>query len=207
MRIAAVWAAAVALAAGPRVPAVTVIRADLDRDGVAERVVFDRPRPQTVEVWRGRRRLWAGVPRAWRPWKLAIADVDGDGHREIAIGIWKRTPFWPKPHNCLFVYRVTAEGVRRRWLGSRLSLPFRDFAFARLRPGRAEQLISIERRSDGRFRAVVYSWYGFGFQADRVVGPWRHARFLRAWPGGVMVRVDGRDVRIAGATGRRRRVR
>jgi len=196
MTPAAAWLASVVLAAGVRIPAASVIRADLDGDGAVERIAFDRRLDRTVTVWRGRRRLWSGVPRAWRPWKLAIADVDGDGRREIVIGIHKGTPFYRTPHNCLFVYRVAGRTVRPRWLGSRLSLPFDDFAFARLRAGRAEQLVARERTPDGRARVTIYSWYGFGFRADRVYGPWRNARILRVRRSSVVVLADGREVTI-----------
>src|SRR5205823_103234 len=139
------------------------------------RVVMDPKRALTVSVYRNGRRIWSAVPRMWEPWRLAAADVDGDGRREIVVGLYKRTRFFPAPHNCLFVYEFTGKSVRPKWLGSRLSLPFIDFRFANLDRDRADELVALERRPDGRLRAVVYLWNGFGFDLDRVYGPWKSA--------------------------------
>src|SRR5688572_68198 len=76
---------------------------DLDGDGRTERIQLDKWSDPTLSIRQGKRLLWRGVPARWQPWKLAIADVDGDGRREIVVGVYKSTRFFPKPHNCLFI--------------------------------------------------------------------------------------------------------
>jgi hypothetical protein len=191
----------VAVTSGSAAPAkppasAPVIAADLDGDGRRERIVLDVRRNPTLSIRRGARRLWQGVPSRWRPWKLAVADVDGDGKREVVVGVHKATRFFPRPHNCLFVYRFDGRTVQARWLGSSLSKPFTDFVFANLDGDRAEELVAVESTKDGRRCAVVYSWNGFGFTADRQQGSWRTARLETPRPGSVVVIADAKRVRI-----------
>ena len=131
-------------------PGPQVIVADLDRDGRVERVVLDPGRDPALAVWRGNQRLWQGVPRRWQPWKLKIADMDGDGRREIIVGVQKSTHFFPWPHHCLFIYRFDGRTVQPVWLGSSLSQPFIDFTFARTGSRHAEKLIALEITREGR---------------------------------------------------------
>src|SRR5438128_1750685 len=124
-------------------PGRQVVTGDLNHDGRIERVVLDPSQDPALSVWHGRHRLWQGVPRRWQPWKLRIADVDGDGLREIVVGVRKATHFFPHPHNCLFLYAFDGRTVKPKWLGSSLSQPFTDFAFADL-GGRGEKLVAVE---------------------------------------------------------------
>src|SRR5258708_16204820 len=54
------------------------------------------------------------------------------------------------PISCLFIYSFDGRTVRPKWLGSSLSRPFVDFAFANLDRDRAEELISIETTRQGK---------------------------------------------------------
>ncbi len=103
------------------------IEADLDLDGRVERIDIDRDREQTLQIRRGKKLLWEGVPAAWKPWKIEIADADGDGQFEIIVGVFKATKFFTKPHNCLFIYGFSGKSAFPKWLGSSLSRPFTDF--------------------------------------------------------------------------------
>jgi hypothetical protein len=174
-----------------------VIVADLDGDGRAERVELRADRDPSVSVWRGSRCLWRGVPRRWRPWKLMTADVDGDGRREIVVGVHKSTRYFPRPHNCLFIYGFDGRTVRPKWLGSSLSRPFEDFAFANLDGDRAEELVSVEITRRGTRCLVVYSWNGFGFTADWQRGEWKTARLLETRPGRIVLQADSRRVPVS----------
>ena len=69
----------------------SVINADLDGDGIAERIELDSNRDVSLTVRRGRRLVWQGVHGRWKPWKLAVSDVDGDGKLEIIVGAYKAT--------------------------------------------------------------------------------------------------------------------
>ena len=126
----------------------TVILFDLDGDGVNERIELDDKRDPALSIRRGKRQIWQGVHGRWKPWKLAIADVDGDGRLEIVVGVFKATRYFPKPHNCLFVYGWNGRRAFPRWLGSTLSKPFTDFAFADLDNDGEDELVAIETLRD-----------------------------------------------------------
>jgi hypothetical protein len=163
--------------------------------GHRDRVILDSRRDPSVSVWRGARRLWEGVPRRWRPWKLAVADVNGDGLPEIAIGVTKATRYFPTVHNCLFLYTWNGSRAVPLWLGSALSRPYTDFLFGRLDGGAADRLVALETLPDGRHSLVSYAWNGFGFTGQWHQGQWRVARLVSVHPHRVVVNADG--VRIA----------
>lgn len=179
-------------------PSSAVVESDLDRDGKIERIVLDAGRDPTLTIWRGDKRLWQGVPKKWKPWKLTTADVDGDGVREIIVGVHKSTRFFPQPHNCLFVYGWDGTQAFPKWLGSSLSKPFSDFAFANLDDDKAEELVSLETLRDGKRCVVVYSWIGFGFGSDYQRGAWKSARLITTKEGRVVVEADGKKTTLGG---------
>lgn len=151
------------------------IEADLEGDGRCEKLVLSEESPDSLTIWRDGEKIWQGIPRKWRPWKLLVADVDGDGVKEIIVGVHKTTRFWPEPHNCLFVFGWDGRKAFPKWLGSRLSKPFVDFAFAELDGEAGEELASLEVTQNGGRCLVVYSWCGFGF-----VGDWQSQDFAYA---------------------------
>lgn len=131
------------------------------------------------EVWvqtpTGRRAL--GLAR-YRPWKALWAKVAGQ--TQLAVGVYKSTRYDPRPHNALFLYDWHEGQLSPRWLGSRLSKPFTDFAFADMRGTGGTELVSIERLADGRFCLVIYRWTGFGFQGEWQGPPHRNLSRLAA---------------------------
>ncbi len=147
---------------------------------------------RTVVVSRRGKAIWRGVPKAYRPWRLVAADVTGDGREEFVVAVNKKTRFKPWPHNTLFVYGVNGQGVHPLWLGSCLSRPFTDFAFARLTPENRARLVALETTLDGGRCVGVYRWNGFGFHKEREIGPWRVARFLSTEVNDVILLTDGK---------------
>ena len=138
---------------------------------------------------RGRREMWRGIPRSLNPWKIQIADVDGDGEEEIAVGVYKKARFHPVMAKRLFVYGWDGRDAYPKWLGSRLSRPFKDFTFAD--SGDGTKLIAIEETKDGWNELAVYRWDGFGFTRE-----WTGCRArqlsdlsVRASPGGQTITV------------------
>lgn len=174
----------------------TTIKFDLSGDGQRETIVLDREKEPALSVWRGKKLLWQGVHKRWQPWKIMIADVDGDGRSEIIVGVYKATHYFPKPHNCLFIYGWEGESLSPKWLGSTLSKPFTDFTFADLNHDGHQELIAIETTREGKQSVGVYSWNGFGFTLDWQRGAWQSARLIIDNPGGVIVEADGERIAL-----------
>jgi poly-gamma-glutamate synthesis protein (capsule biosynthesis protein) len=169
---------------------------DLDSDGVAEQISFDPDRSPSLTVTNRTKANWSAVPANWNPWKLAVADVDGDGRKEIAVGIRKATRFFPEPHNCLFVYGWSARGGSPKWLGSSLGRPFTDFLFVDLDDRLGDELVALETKLSGRFSVAVYKWNGFGFTKDSERGDWRSAALVGTAGGEVEIDADGARIRV-----------
>ena len=176
---------------------------DLDGDGQVERVVLDPTRDPVLSVWQGGRLLWSGVPKKWKPWKLTTADVDGDGARELLLGVHKSTRFFPSPHNCLFVYGWDGTRVFPKWLGSSLGRPFTDFGCANVDGDEEAELVAVERTRGGKRSLAIYSWCGFGFEFDGERGPWEDVELLGGADKHLRVRADGRRISLGRYTERR----
>lgn len=169
----------------------TSISFDLDGDGMPEEISIDSGSKMTLEVRRGGELLWNAVPAAWEPWKLQIADVDGDGQSEIVVGVYKSTKFFPKPHNCLFIYSWANGKGAPKWLGSSLSRPFNDFIFADFDGRSGDELAALETTRTGSKSLSFYRWNGFGFTRESVAGDWKAARIIGAEGRRVLLETDG----------------
>src|SRR5437763_1362775 len=172
----------------------TVIKFDLERDGRRETISLDPEKDPTLSVRRGKKLLWRGVHQSWKPWKLMVADVDGDGSDEIIVGVYKATHYFPQPHNCLFIYGWDGRRAFPKWLGSTLSKPFIDFTFADLNHDGHKELIALEKGRDSRQWVAVYSWNGFGFTLDWQRGAWQSARLMTTESREIVVEADGERV-------------
>ena len=167
------------------------VETDLDGDGRVERITLDTAGDPAVSVRHGRRLLWQGVHGRWRPWKLTVADVDGDGRKEIVVGVFKATKFIPRPHNCLFIYDWDGQRAAPKWLGSTLSRPFTDFGFADTDNDGRDELYSIETKRDGRLTLAAYSWNSFGFTQDWQRGDWLKAALVAVTRDEITIEADG----------------
>lgn len=178
-----------------------VTESDLDRDGRVERIELNSDRAPTLNVWHNDRLMWSGIPRSWKPWKLEIADVDGDGKLEIVVGVFKSTKFFPKPHNCLFIYGWAGDHAFPKWLGSSLGRPFTDFLFADLDGQTGDELIAMESSLEGKKSVSAYRWNGFGFTLDWRDGDWQTAKLIDAKNGEIFLEADGKLITAAARTG------
>ena len=156
------------------------------------RITLDPTRKLTLRVEDGRR-IWEGIPRAWKPWKLHVADIDGDSFPEILVALHKSTRHFRKPHNCLFVYGFDGRTVTPRWFGSRLAFRFTDFAVAALHSPPA--LLALETKLNGRKCVGSYLWNGFGFTRVGEIGSWRNAKIMGVEGSEVLISANGAAMR------------
>jgi hypothetical protein len=100
----------------------------------------------------------------YSPWRIQTADVDGDGVREISIGVYKTARFHPVMAKRPFIYNWDGGGLRPKWLGSRLSRPFTEYGFGDLDGDGKDEIIAVEILKDGQNTVQCYDWTGFGFE-------------------------------------------
>ncbi len=98
------------------------------------------------------------------PWKVQTCDVDGDGRREISIGVYKKAEFHPIMARRPFIYDWHGDSIAPKWRGSRLSRPFDDYIFVDIDSDGMDEIVSIELLADGRKVINSYKWKGFGFE-------------------------------------------
>ena len=98
------------------------------------------------------------------PWKVQTSDVDGDGMTEIALAVYKTSPFHPVMAKRPFLYDWINGGIFPKWRGSRLSRPFDDYVFADMDSDGKDELVSAEHLADGGKVLSCYCWKGFGFE-------------------------------------------
>lgn len=173
---------------------IKIVETDLDSNGAKELIKLTVENRSTLQIRQGKKLIWQGIPNRWKPWKLEIADVDGDGIREIIVGIIKPTKFFPKPHNCLFIYGWNGKEIYKKWLGSSLSRPFTDFIFADLDEIKGDELIALETTLDGKKRLGIYRWNSFGFTLERQFGDWETAKILGTENGKIWLEADGEKI-------------
>ena len=169
------------------------ITADLEGTGRPATLRLNPQSADPVVVVSGGRTASTGIRRAWKPWRIAVSDLNGDGRREIVVALFKTTRSMPKPHNCLFVYRFDGRAITPLWLGSSMGRPFTDFAFGRIGDG-GNRLVTLDIRMDGGRSVTVHRWTGFGFRAERSWGSWKRARLVGIGHGRISVVADGRRV-------------
>lgn len=98
------------------------------------------------------------------PWKVQVSDVDGDGQKEISVGVYKESEFHPVKAKRPFVYNWDGKGISPKWRGSRLSKPFEDYIFADIDGDGLDEIVSIEILRNGKKLINSYKWKGFGFE-------------------------------------------
>lgn len=147
-------------------------QADLNGDGQVEVVqitykTVENGHPMGGEIVVMRETAEGLVP-IWRernlnPWKLRLADVDGDGEKEIIVGVWKKSPKDPVMARRVFVWSWNGERMLPKWLGSRLSRRFEDFEVRDINNDGWAELLAMEISPGKPKRIGMYRWRSFGF--------------------------------------------
>lgn len=159
---------------------------DLDGDGLPEEVMAvrgltgDAPRWHAAGVPSDTTRLGSGAlfvrsgatgewaafePAEYAPILLRIADIDGDGETEVALGVLDRDrPSARRPAGAirrqLHVFRYRQGRIVPVWFCGR---SFLDFRFAEL--GGRIRLLELSR-AHSVYQLRIFSWRGFGWWRD-----------------------------------------
>jgi len=134
------------------------------------------------------------------PWKVQTCDVDGDGNKEISVGVYKKAVFHPVMAKRPFIYNWTDGQMCPKWLGSRLARPFDDYVFSDINSDGRDELISTELLADGSKAVNTYGWKGFGFESTGGSGSYRDILEIRKTTGHAIeinAVADGRSKWIA----------
>lgn len=97
-----------------------------------------------------------------KPWKIRLADIDGDGSKEILTAVRKTTHFDKHKKNRMFIFNFTDGKLIKKWTGSQIAGTWEDFIAGDFVSIKGNELIFISRTELGE-RVSVYYWYDFGF--------------------------------------------
>lgn len=102
-----------------------------------------------------------------KSWKLDFCNVDG-GEMELAIGVYKKTPFDQKFDMRCFLYNIDFKNkkLRPKLRISRLYNPIKDFNLCDLDGDGYDEIISIEKNLDGNYLFGVYDWTNFAVERN-----------------------------------------
>ena len=146
----------------------------------------------------GLKKLYEREFNELNPWKIQTCDVDSDHRREIALGVYKEANFHPVMAKRPFLYHWDKGDIVPMWRGSRLSRPFEDYIFLDIDEDEKDEIIAIERLSDGKALINAYSWAGFGFESIAESMPYEDiVQLVKQYEGGerllVQVKEAGRQ--------------
>ncbi|MCL6459232.1 MAG: hypothetical protein K6T85_14610, partial [Gorillibacterium sp.] len=80
-----------------------------------------------------------------KPWKIEVADIDGDHQKEILIAVHKTTHFDVEEKNRLFIFNFAGERLYKKWTGSQIAGVWNDFAAQDIVSIVGDELIFIEQ--------------------------------------------------------------
>lgn len=167
----------------------------LHHGSLTAEIEFDPRRSHAVTTKVKGKLIWQGVPSKWKPWKAAVADVDGDGNEDLLVGLWMHTRHSPHRIHTIYVYGFNGSEIVPKWRGSRLARDFIDFVVAKDKKG--DKILTLDRLLDDRFALSCYAWSGFGFRKKWEHGAWKQARLQEGGPGSVTVVTEGGRVKFS----------
>jgi hypothetical protein len=159
----------------------TKIRLDKSR-GATLSAYFDSERTRGMLRIRAAGLDWSSP--VYPAWNARVADLDGDGHDEVLIGVWSHAQRHdePQPHRAVWVLGWRQGALEALWRGSALARPMRDFDAVDLDDDGRAELFSLER-VDSTCMVAAYRWTGFGFGGHGTVRVDCEARLDDTTPG------------------------
>jgi poly-gamma-glutamate synthesis protein (capsule biosynthesis protein) len=107
--------------------------------------------------------IWRDQNTEYCPWKLTIADVNGDTVPELCVGVSSTPDQFATGRNHIILYTWEDGRMRAKWCESRYQQPFIDFTFTDIDKDGLDDLITLEIDNDGTTRIMTYQWLGIGF--------------------------------------------
>jgi hypothetical protein len=98
-----------------------------------------------------------------KPWKLVLADVDGDDEIEIMTGVKKTTIYDKEEKNRLFIFNYKNGKLIKKWTGSDIAGTWEGFIAGELVGTKGEEIIFITKTNDQTEKLLVFHWFDFGF--------------------------------------------
>lgn len=93
-------------------------------------------------------------------YQFQVGDIDGDGSRDLCLGVDIVAPYDPVKRKRLFLYRIDEGYIRPLWLGTHVGMELQDF---RIIEGDGKSVIrTLETDEEGLFYVGRYRWAGFG---------------------------------------------
>lgn len=115
-------------------------------------------------------------PLPYPVYHAEVSDIDGNGTKEILVGVIKSTRFDTIKAKRVFVFKIIDDHIRPLWLGSRLGMPIEDFTIHKV--DSTNRLFTIEHEPSKDFAVGEYEWDRFGFKFIRYVA--RNCSFREA---------------------------
>ena len=98
-----------------------------------------------------------------KPWKLRLADIDGDGEQELLTAVRKTTHYDKEEKNRLFIFNYRENKLVKKWTGSDIAGSWENFVVGELVDAKGEEIIFITLTENEKEKLFVYHWFDFGF--------------------------------------------
>lgn len=100
-------------------------------------------------------------------WKFEAGDVEGDGEKELALGVYKKSPHHKVMAKRVFLYNIVDGKLKPKFRASRLALPMDDFILYDIDEDGRDEVVSIEIK-DNTYFIAAYHYKNFHLARDYV---------------------------------------